>query len=175
MPIAAHDVSVVLFVRALTGLKTMLIKAEQYTVGHQLAASDLLGAQLAPDMQNLAWQAHWAAGSARLAVARLVGARPVMPQDDAKTFAELQQRIDAAIEDLRGASPSEIEAGFARVIELEHPGGRMMFTGDKFLLEFAIPTFFYHLTNAYAILGHRGVDVTRRDFLGSVSEVSRAQ
>ena len=167
MPIATHDVSIALFVRGLTNLKTVLHKGEQYAATHGLVDAELLGAQLAPDMHSLAAQVHWAAEGAKLAAARLAGAAPELTRQEGTTFAELRQHLDATILNLRSFSPESLEAGLARSIEIEHPRGRMQFTGDRFLREFAIPTFFFHLTSAYAILRHLGVLLTKGDFLGS--------
>jgi hypothetical protein len=118
-------------------------------------------------MHNLAAQAHWAAEGAKLAVARLAGAAPQPTREEATTFAALQQQLDATIVQLQSYSPADLEVGLTRAIELVHPSGRMSFTGDRFLSEFAIPTFFFHLTNAYAVLRHLGVSLTKGDFLGS--------
>lgn len=166
MPISAYDVSIALFIRALTNLKGLLSKAEQQAVERGISPAELLATRLAPDMHTLASQVHWTAEAAKRTIERLADAPIASTTDDAKTFAELRQRIDAAIALLQGISPHEVEAGLARAIEIEHRGGSMHFTGDRFLREFSIPHFFFHLTCAYAILRQRGIELTMGDFLG---------
>lgn len=169
MPITAYDASITLFVRTLTNLKAILSKAEQQVSERGIPVAELFDARLAPptpDMLSFASQVHWAAEGAKRAVERLLGAPTASSKDDAKTFAELHQRIDAAIAQLQSASPSDLEASLSRTIEVENPRGRMHFTGDRFLREFAIPHFFFHVTCAYAILRNRGIQLTMADFLG---------
>ena len=163
--LTAHDLSVGLFVRGLTNLKGILNKAEAHAGAGGEAA--LIGAQLASDMNHLGVQVHWAAEGARISVARLLGvAAPAPSASDAKTFTELKQRIDATIAYLGAVAPRDLEAGLDRPIEISHRGASKQFTGRQFLLEFAIPNFFFHLTTAYCILRHAGVELTKGDFMG---------
>ena len=169
MPITAYDASIAVFVHALTSLKAILSKAEQQAAERGISAAELLDARLAPpapDMLSLASQVHWAAEGAKRTIERLVGGPIASSNDDARTFAELHERIDAAIAQLQSISPSDLEVGLSRAIEIENRRGRIQFTGDRFLREFAIPHFFFHVTCAYAILRHRGVALTMADFLG---------
>lgn len=171
MPIAAHDASVALFVCGLTSLKGILSKAEQQAAERGISAAELVDARLAPpapDMLPLASQVHWAAEGAKRTIERLTGAPLGSSNDDAKTFAELHQRIDAAIAQLQQVSPSDVEAGLARAIEVERPRGTLHFTGERFLREFSLPHFFFHVTCAYAILRSRGIELTMGDFLGRI-------
>jgi hypothetical protein len=171
MPITAHDASIALFVRGLTSLKGVLSKTEQQIAERGISAAELLDARLAPaapDMLTLASQVHWAAEGAKRTIERLTDAPLGSSNDDAKTFAELHQRIDAAIAQLQKVSPSDVEAGLARAIEVERPRGNLHFTGERFLREFALPHFFFHVTCAYAILRHRGIELTMGDFLGRI-------
>lgn len=165
MPIAAYDMSIAVFVRGLTNLKTVLHKGEQHAASHQLPPAALLEARLASDMYNLSSQVHWATEGAKLAVARLVGAAPALSPDDAKTFAELQARIDAAVTQLQTTSADALEAGLGRAIAIEHRAGALHFTGEQFLREFALPNFFFHQTCAYAILRNQGVALTKGDII----------
>lgn len=171
MPLDARDASLAVFVRGLTSLKTLLTKAEKHASANGVDAAELITARLAPDMYDLAVQVHWAAEGARLAVDRLIGATTAPPSgqpDEAKTFAELHHRIDATVAYLTAVGPKELEAGLARTIEIDHRGGSMRFDGAAFLLQFAIPGFFFHVTIAYAILRHRGVQLTKGDFMGAM-------
>jgi uncharacterized protein len=167
MPLNAHDVSVALFVRGLVNLRLVLSKAEAHAAVSGMNPLELIDAQLAPDMFKLGAQVHWAAEGAKLAVARLLGAAAVPATGEARSFAELFERIDTTITHLRAFAPQDLEAGLARSIEIEHRGGSMKFSGVQFLTEFAIPSFYFHVTTAYSILRFKGVEITKGDFLGS--------
>jgi hypothetical protein len=182
MSLNVYDLSAAVFVRGLTNLKTQLTKAEAHAAASGSGEAALLDAQLGGEgqvrgvasgsphdlhMYTLALQAHWAAEGAKLAIARLLGAPPVPAANDEKSFADLHQRLDATIAYLREIAPSDLEAGLDRTIVIEHRGGSMSFSGGQFLLEFAIPHFFYHVTAAYGILRNQGVQLTMGDFLGS--------
>ena len=168
MPVNAHDLSVAFFVRGLTNLKSVLRKGEAHAAATGRDPVELLRAQLAPDMHPLAAQVHWAGEGAKLAVDRLVGVSTKPRADDAKSFAELHERVDATVAYLGTVAPADLEAGLARTIEVEHRGGSMRFVGEQFLLQLAIPGFFFHVTMAYAVLRQEGVAVTKGDFMGAL-------
>jgi hypothetical protein len=178
MSLNVYDQSVGLFVRGLSNLQGMITKAEAHAADGEAA---LLNAQLSPEghfgsasasphdlhRYTLAAQVHWAAEGAKLAIARLLGAPAVPATNEAKTFAELRQHLDATMAHLRQVGPSDLEAGLAQTIVIEHRRGSMTFNGGQFLLEFALPHFYYHLAAAYGILRNQGVELTMGDFLGS--------
>lgn len=182
MPLNAYDLSVGLFIRGLTNLKSQLTKAEAHAAATGIGEATLLDAQLAADgrergvardtpadlhMYTLAAQVHWAAEGAKLAIAHLLGASPAPAANDAKSFADLHRRLDATIAYLREVAPSKLEAGLDRTIVIEHRRGSVRSSGNQFLLAFAIPHFFYHVTAAYGILRNQGVQLTMGDFLGN--------
>ncbi|CAN5777616.1 DUF1993 family protein [soil metagenome] len=162
----AIDVSVAMFVRGLTNLKGQLRKGEAHAAERGLDPKALLEAQLAEDMYSLATQAHWAAEGAKLAFGRLLDARSAPLADEAKTFAAVHERLDAAIASLEAVDPAALEAGLARTIELRHGDSVRSYRGDQFLTQYAIPSFFFHLTTAYGILRHEGVPLQKGDFIG---------
>ena len=163
----AFDLSVGVFARGLTNLKVQLTKGEAHASSHGMDPRALPTAQLADDMYNLAVQVHWAGEGAKIAVHRLLGAASTLLAEEAKSFAELQERLDATIAYLGTIAPEALEAGLDRTIEIPHRGGSKVFRGDRFLTEFAIPGFFFHLTAAYAILRHQGVPLQKGDFMGA--------
>jgi hypothetical protein len=179
MSLNAYDLSVGVFVRGLTNLKAQLTKAEAYAAASGSGEAALLEARLDAEhgvaseapadlhMYTLAAQVHWATEGAKLAIAHLLGAPPVPTANDAKTFADLHQRLDATIAHLREIAPNDLEAGLDRTIVIEHRRGSMRSSGSHFLLAFAIPHFFYHVTAAYGILRNQGVKLTMGDFLGN--------
>ena len=180
MSLNAYDLSAGVFVRGLSNLKMQLTKAEDHAAAKGSGEAALLDAQLAAEVRGiasnalndlhmylLAAQIYWAAEGAKLAIARLLTA-PLMPTAyDAKSFADLQRHLDATIAYIREITPSELEAGLDRVIVIEHRGGSTRSSGSQFLLAFAIPHFFYHVTAAYGIMRNQGVQLTMGDFLGN--------
>lgn len=164
----AFDVSVAVFVRGLTNLKAMLVKAEAHASATGADPGALLKAKLAEDMYDVAVQTHWAGEGAKLAVARLLGAAPAPPRPaaEAKTFQELYDRIDATLADLVAVDRAALDAGLDRTIEIPHRGATMTYRGDRFLTEFAVPGFYFHLVTAYGILRHEGIPLQKGDFLG---------
>lgn len=177
-----YDLSVGLFVRGLTNLKTLLTKAEDHATASGIGEATLLNAQLAGEgrvggvashaptdlhMFTLAAQVHWAAEGAKMAIGQLLGTPLAPAANNAKSFADLHQHLDATIAYLREIAPSDLEAGLDRTIVIEHPRGSMQANGSQFLLAMAIPHFFYHMTTAYGILRNQGVRLTMGDFLGN--------
>ena len=181
MSLSTNDVAVGVFVRGLGNLKTQLMKAEAQVAGSGRDAAALLDARLprhemgddvAGDAQHdlhsfgLAAQVHWAAEGARLAIARIVGARAAAVTSGEKSFLDLYEQIDATIAHLREVSAGDVEAGLSGQMVIEHGRGSVSVDGGRFLLAYAIPHFFYHLTTAYDILRSQGVQLTMSDFLG---------
>lgn len=166
--LSAYDLSAGLFVRGLGNLQGMLKKAETHAADSGREDAALIASQLAVDMNDLGVQVHWATEGAKLATARLLGtaAAPAPAVDDGKRFAVLIQRIEATIAQLSVVSPEVLEAGLGRVIEIQHRGASKRYSGAQFLVEFAIPNFYFHVTTAYAILRHNGVPLTKGDFMG---------
>jgi len=126
-----------------------------------------VGARLAPDMLTLAGQIQRASDSAKGAAARLAGIENPSFADDETTFADLQERIVKTRRFLEGVSAEQIDGSAARSIEL-NLGTKVTFRGDDYLLNFALPNFYFHVTTAYDILRHSGVPVGKMDYLGKV-------
>lgn len=182
MSLNAYDLSAGLFVRGLTNLKTQLMKAQDHAAASGIGEAAMLDAPLAAEghargvtsaapadlhTYTLAAQVHWAAEGAKLAIAQLLGTPRAPAANDAKSFSDLHQRLDATIAYLQEIAPSDLEAGLDRAIVVEHRRGSMRASGSQFLLAFAIPHFFYHVTSAYGILRNQGVQLTMGDFLGN--------
>lgn len=182
MSLNAYDVSAGIFVRGLTNLNAQLLKAEAaITAGGDgeavlLAARPLQHAQdgdVAPpatyDLHTytLAAHVHWAAEGAKLAIARLLGSPLAPTAGDVSRLSELHARIDATIGYLRTIPLGDLEGGLDRPIVVEHRYGSVSSNGAQFLLAYAIPHFFYHVTTAYGILRSHGVRLTMGDFLGN--------
>ena len=179
MSLNAYELSAGVFVRGLANLKAQLVKAEAQVAASGRDAATLLHARLARPADvasdanydlhtyTLAAQVHWAAQGARVAIARILGAAATPSASDAESFSDLYQRIDATIADLEDVAETDIEAGLDQEIVVEHRRGAVAVNGGRFLLAYAIPHFFYHVTSAYAILRTEGVQLTMGDFLGN--------
>lgn len=158
----AFDVSVGVFVRGLVQLKEVLRKGESHGTA--------LTSALAEGMQDLAAQVHWASEGSRLALDRVLGAFQGAPRvplvPSATRYGELYASIDSVVAYLQSLDPSALEASLERSVELPARGGPKTYRGDRFLLEFALPNFFFHTTLAYAILRKEGVLLEKADFMG---------
>ena len=162
----ASDASVGLFTRGLVSLHTMLDKAERYIAEKGIEQSALLGARLAEDMYDLAAQAHWSCEGAKLAVQRLLGVTAAPAASGAQSFAALREQAEQTRTWLATQDPAALDVGLARSIEVSQRGQVKVQRGDRFLLEFAIPNFYFHLAAAYAILRQQGVPLQKGDFIG---------
>lgn len=161
MPFSLYDVSIPVFVNALTDMRAWLDKAAA-----EKPEAELLEARLAPDMRALPFQYQTASDAAKNAVARLVGIEaPSMP-DTETSFAELGERCDKTIAFVKSVDPAAFADSAGRTVELRFPNGMgYRFTGQDYLTGFALPNFFFHVTTAYAILRAAGVSLGKPDFL----------
>lgn len=160
MPISMFDASVPVFVRSLTALSGLLDKAESH------AGLALIEARLAPDMLTLAGQVQRASDSAKFGAARLTGTEAPSFADDEVTFDALRERCAKTIAYLRGFAPDAFAGSETRSVTFGGGAFRLTLPGDAYLLSFALPNFFFHVTTAYDILRHGGVPIGKRDYLG---------
>lgn len=166
MTFSIYDASLPVLKRGLTNLAGLLTKAEASAAARKIDPAVLLAARLAPDMHPLTRQVQIASDSAKGAAARLTGTEAPSFPDTETTFAELHARIDKTIAYLDSFSPAQLDGAETREIVLKTPNGDFAFTGQSFLLTFALPNFFFHITIAHAILRHNGVDIGKFDYLG---------
>ena len=168
MTISMYGASVPVFIRMLTNLKGILGKGSAFAQAKKIEESVLLNARLSPDMFPLIKQVHIATDFARGTGARLAGSEPPAYEDNEKSFAELVSRIDRSVDYLRTLTPAQIDGSEAREIVRPIRGEPKKFTGINYLLQFALPNFYFHTTTAYAILRHNGVDIGKSDFIGAL-------
>lgn len=167
MSISLYQASVPVFKKMLVNLKAILAKAEAHATAKKIEPSALLTARLYPDMFALPRQVQIASDSAKGACARLAGQEPPKFEDNETTFAELGERLDKTIAFLDTLQAAQIDGQEDRDIVLT-PGGRtMQFKGLPFLLNWALPNFYFHVMTAYAILRHNGVEIGKKDFMGA--------
>jgi hypothetical protein len=162
MPISMYRASIPVFIRALNNLSAILKKGE----AHEGSAS-FVEARLAPDMLTLAGQVQRTSDTAKATVARLAGIDSPSFPDTEKTSTELQARIKKTIDFLQGVKPAQIDGSEQKKIEFKAGQRELKFTGEDYLLGFALPNFYFHVTAAYAILRHKGVPLGKMDYLGA--------
>jgi hypothetical protein len=112
-------------------------------------------------------QVQIAGDFAKGAVSRLAGAQPPAYEDTESSFDELKARVDRTLAYLRGFEAAQIDGSEERDVTLVRRGETSVVKGQPYLLEQALPNFFFHLATAYAILRHNGVELGKRDFLGA--------
>jgi hypothetical protein len=168
MALSMYQASVPVFVRMLTNLKGVLQKAAAHAQARKIDEAVLVNARLYPDMLPLSKQIQIASDFARGTAARLAGAEPPSYEDNEKTLAELMARIDRTIEFLRTKKAGEIDGSEGREIVRPVRGEPHKFSGVNYLLQYALPNFFFHATTAYAILRHNGIEVGKLDYIGKM-------
>ncbi len=142
------------FSRMLTNLAAILTKAEAYATARKIEPAVLLNSRLFPDMFPLVRQVQLAGDFAKGAGARLAGLDVPKYADEEQSIEELQVRIAKTLDFLKGLKASQIDGSEGREIKLAIAGETMTFAGQDYLLSFALPNFYFHVTTAYAILRH---------------------
>ncbi|TRX76804.1 DUF1993 domain-containing protein [Pseudomonas mangiferae] len=166
MSLSMYPASIPVFVRMLRNLSALLAKAEAHAQARKIDPAVFLQARLAPDMYPLVRQVQVATDLAKGCAARLTGSEAPRYADTETTFAELQARLQRVTDYLEGIEPSQVDGTEEREIVLEFPGVRLEYKGQGYLLNFAMPNFYFHVTTAYAILRHLGVEIGKVDFVG---------
>ncbi len=165
--LSMYAASVPVLQRALGNLKHLLEKAEAHAQAQGYDPAVLLQARLYPDMYPLLRQVQLVTDSAKFAPARLAGVESPRFDDDETSFAQLQARLDRAIEYLGTFTPAQLEGSETRRVTLStRTRGDLEFDGRGYLLGFVLPNVFFHVSTAYAILRHNGVPLGKLDYLG---------
>lgn len=168
MAISMYAASVPVFRQLLVSLNELLNKAEAHATAKKFDPNALLQARLFPDMFTLTRQVQLASDFAKAATTRLAGVPVPGYEDTEQTFEELHARINKTLALMDGVAATQIDGSEEREIVIQ-PGTprERKFTGQAYLLHYAMPQFLFHVTTAYAILRHNGVEVGKRDFMGS--------
>jgi hypothetical protein len=167
MTISMYHASAPRFVNILKNLAGILDKAQAYADAKRIDPKVLTGYRLAPDMFALARQVQVATDTAKGACARLAGVEIPKYDDTEQTFAELKERIAKTIAFIETLKPVQIDGTEDKQIALKLGGQERTFTGMQYLLGHAHPNFYFHVTTAYDILRHAGVELGKRDFIGN--------
>ena len=166
MTISMFQASVPTFIRMLNNLATILEKAAAHAEAKKIKPEVLVNSRLYPDMFPLKQQVQVAADNAKGCAARLAGLEPPKFEDNETSFPELIARIQKTISYLNTLKPEQIDGSEERIITLQMRTGSMTFPGIVYLLNNVLPNFYFHVTTAYDILRHCGVELAKRDYIG---------
>ena len=155
------------FVNMLKNLSMLLDKAQAHCEAKKIDPAALTAFRLYPDMYPLARQVQIACDTAKGAVARLAGVDIPKHEDTEQTLPELKARIAKTLAFIDSVKAAQVEGSAGKEVVLKMRGQDARFTGAQYLLGFAWPNFYFHVTTAYNILRHNGVEVGKRDFVGN--------
>lgn len=166
MAITMHSASAPIYRTMLGNLSKWLDKAVAHAQKRGFDPDTLLTARLAPDMLPLRNQIQIACDFAKSGLSRLAGAEAPQFPDDEQTIAQLQQRIAATLAYVESVAASAVDGSEARSISVPVRGrDPLQFTGEQYLQQYSLPNFFFHVTTAYALLRHNGVELGKADYL----------
>src|SRR5262245_10067990 len=167
MTISMYQASAPRFANTLNNLSAILDKAQAHAEAKKIDPAVLLESRLYPDMFPLVRQVQIASDNAKGAVARLAGVEVPKYEDTEETFADLRARLAKTIDFVESFKPAQIDGSEANDIHRKLGPREVTWKGMQYLLGFALPNFYFHVVTAYDILRHNGVEVGKRDFIGT--------
>ena len=168
MTISMYQASAPRFANTLRNLSAILDKAQAHAEAKKIDPAALNQARLFPDMFPFTRQVQIACDTAKGAVARLAGLEVPKHEDTEQTFAELKARIAKTLDFIESIGAGKIDGSEDKEIVLQMRSGERRLKGMQYLLGSAYPNFYFHVTTAYNILRHNGVEIGKRDFLGTI-------
>ena len=167
MSLTMYQTSIPVFIHMLGNLSKILDKAATYAEAKKIDPAILINARLAPDMYPLNRQIQIATDMAKGCAARLAGIEVPSYADNESTFPDLQARIAKTVAFLQSVSAEQINGSEERTVTLKMHGKEIGFLGQPYLLHYVLPNFYFHITTAYAILRHNGLEIGKMDFVGN--------
>jgi hypothetical protein len=167
MKISMYHASAPRFANTLRNLSAILDKAQAHCEAKKIEPAVMGGMRLIADMLPLTNQVQIACDTAKGAVARLAGVEIPKYQDTEQTLAELKQRIAKTIDFILSVKPETIEGSEEKDVVIRLGGKDTTLKGMQYLFGHAYPNFYFHVTTAYNILRDNGVDVGKRDYIGT--------
>ncbi len=161
------EITIPQFIKMLRNLSAILDKGAQFADGKKVEMEVLLNSRLAPDQFPLARQIHIACDTAKLCVSRLTGKEAPVNADTEKTLGEFKARIESTISYLQTFSAKDFADSASRRITQPRWEGKSL-SGEEYVIHHALPNIYFHITTAYSILRHNGVDVGKKDYLGNM-------
>jgi hypothetical protein len=168
LPFSIYDSAIPPAVRTLENLSKILDKAVAQAKNENIDAKIYLEGRLASDMHPFTRQIQMASDGAKAGAARLAGEEPPSFPDTETSFPELKERITKTVTYLKSIPREKFAGADERTITLKFPNGSLDFVGRDFLTGFMLPNFYFHVTTAYDILRHKGVQIGKMDYLGGV-------
>lgn len=162
-----HRRSIAVYDRFLANLSRVLAKAEAHCEAKGIKPEAMLTFRLFPDMFPFIKQVQLTCDFAARAAAHLAGEEPKSFHDTETGFTQLQDRISAARGYMAGFDPERFTGAETRQITLKIRGQDVTLTGENFLNHYSLPQFYFHLTTAYNILRHNGVELGKGDYMGA--------
>lgn len=173
MSLSLYQCSVPVYERSLNAFLGVLDKAEEHAKARKFDPANYLAIKLSPDMFPLARQIQSFCDHAKNSSFRLAGQQPPVKEDKETTIAQLRERIHATLDMLKSIDAKTMEGGETREIVIPAGGSKFKVDGADYLLHFAMPNFYFHLTTAYDILRAGGVEIGKRNFIGAVPGMVR--
>lgn len=167
MTISMYEASIPQFKKMLGNLSAILKTAQAHSINKKVDEKVVLGSRLFLDMFALTKQVQIACDQVKNGLARLAGVEPPKMDDQESTFSELQERIAKTIKFLDTLEPSQLDSATKKEIKFSIGEWKFEFIGDQYLLTWIIPNFYFHITTAYNILRHNGVEIGKSDYLGA--------
>lgn len=168
MSISMYQLTVGHFVHTLNSLIVILEKGIAFAEVKKLDPSVLPNSRLAPDMFPLTRQVQIVSDNVKGCVARLAGIQPPVWEDNEKTLPELIARTRKTIDYVQSFKPGQIDGSEDKTIEVKFPGYEFTFTGINFYQLMTLPNLHFHVSTAYNILRHNGVELAKGDLLGKI-------
>lgn len=162
-----YQLTIPQFVKTLKNLNAILDKAAGFADSKKIEMSVLLEARLAPDQFNLIRQVQIACDTAKFTAARLTGKTAPQQEDTEKTLLEIKNRIQSVVAYLETFKIEDYKNAAEAIVTQPRWEGKTL-TGEQYLIHHALPNFYFHVTTAYAILRHNGVDIGKKDYLGNI-------
>jgi len=162
-----YQVSIPRFVNILGNLSNILDKAQAYVDAKKIDTATLTTYRLFPDMLPMTTQIQIACDAAKGVVARLAGVEIPVYEDNEKTLSDLKARIAKTVAFIQTVTPEQIDGTEDKEIVIKRGDKETRYKGMQFLLGHALPNFYFHVTTAYNILRHNGVEIGKRDYLGN--------
>jgi uncharacterized protein len=167
MAVTMYQASVPVIVQLLGGLNGVLDKASAHTAAKKWDPSVVLNMRLYPDMFTLARQVRQACEQA-MAPARVAGVELPKNPDIDNSFDEMKARIGRTLDLLKSLKPAQLDGQEDKTVTIPMGGQPRDFKAQNYLYHFAFPNIYFHITTAYNILRHLGVEIGKRDFMGQM-------
>jgi len=166
MAISMYQITIPVFTRALNNLSAILNKGAAHAEAKKIDPSVFINSRIAPDMFPLARQVQIATDAVKGCAARLAGIDIPSFEDTETSFPQLQERIAKTQAFLNSITEAQLEGSEGKTVTLKIRGNDVEFKGLPYLSGVALPNLYFHVTTAYAILRHNGVELGKMDYLG---------